>query len=328
MSLFSQAGGQSGSAGGPTLAEVGEFGLIDKIIADLPERPDVLIGPGDDGAVITVDGPLVCSVDVLIEDVHFKTNWSPAESIGRKSVAVNVADIEAMGGTATGLVVGFAAPPQTPQSWVLDFARGLRAECDATSVALLGGDITRADKIAISVTVFGTLEGRAPVTRSGARSGDVVALRGRLGWAAAGLAVLGRGFRSPRAAVQAYQVPEMPYGQGKVAALAGATSMIDISDGLLADLGHIADRSGVSIDVRRESFEVPDTLQAVAGATGSDPYALVLTGGEDHALAATFAPGDVPEGWTVIGSVSEPGEAPVTVDGTIWDGSTGWDHYR
>lgn len=325
MSLFSQSGTQSG----PTLADVGEFALIDKIIADLPDRPDVLIGPGDDGAVITIEGPLVCSVDVLIENVHFKTQWSPAESIGRKSVAVNVADIEAMGATATGLVIGFAAPLETPQAWVLDFVAGLRSESDATGVALLGGDITRADKIAISITVFGTLEGRAPVTRSGARPGDVVAVRGRLGWAAAGWAVLGRGFRSPRAAVQAYQVPEPPYGQGKAAALGGATSMIDISDGLLADLGHIADRSGVSIDVRREAFEVPEPLQAVAAATGSDPYTLILTGGEDHALAATFAPGDVPEGWTEIGSVSQAGEAPtVTVDGAVWEESTGWDHYR
>jgi thiamine-monophosphate kinase len=196
-------------------------------------------------------------------------------------------------------------------------------------VALLGGDVTRSDKIVISVTVFGTLEGRSAVTRSGARPGDVVALCGRSGWAAAGWAVLGRGFRSPRAAVQAYQVPEVPYGQGRVAALAGATSMIDISDGLLADLGHIADRSGVSIDVHREAFEVPDPLQAVAAATGSDPYRLILTGGEDHALAATFAPGDVPEGWTVIASVSDPGDGPaVTVDGEQWEDSTGWDHYR
>jgi len=325
LSLFSQPATQ----GGPTLAEVGEFGLIDKITTGLPERSDVLIGPGDDGAVMTIDGPVVCSVDLLIEGVHFKTQWSPAESIGRKAIAVNVADIEAMGGTATGVVVGFAAPPDTPQSWALDFARGLRAECDTTGVALLGGDVTRSDKIVISVTVFGTLEGRPAVTRSGARPGDVVALCGRSGWAAAGWAVLGRGFRSPRAAVQAYQVPEVPYGQGKLAALAGATSMIDISDGLLADLGHIADRSGVSIDVHREAFEVPDPLQAVAAATGSDPYRLILTGGEDHALAATFAPGDVPEGWSVIASVSDPGDGPaVTVDGEQWDDSTGWDHYR
>ncbi|WP_268239185.1 thiamine-phosphate kinase [Microlunatus endophyticus] len=320
---------QPTTPGGPTLAEVGEFGLIDMITAGLPERSDVLIGPGDDGAVLTIDGPVVCSVDLLIEGVHFKTQWSPAESVGRKAIAVNVADIEAMGGTATGAVVGFAAPPDTPQAWVLDFARGLRAECDTTGVALLGGDITRSDEIAISVTVFGTLEGRAAVTRSGARPGDVVALCGRSGWAAAGWAVLGRGFRSPRAAVTAYQVPEVPYGQGKVAALAGATSMIDISDGLLADLGHIAERSGVSIDVHRDAFEVPDPLHAVAAATGSDPYILILTGGEDHGLAATFADGDVPQGWTVIGTVDEPADGPaVTVDGAAWDDSTGWDHYH
>ncbi|MBO0810941.1 MAG: thiamine-phosphate kinase [Microlunatus sp.] len=320
---------QSGSQGGPTLAEVGEFGLIAKITSGLPDRPDVLIGPGDDAAVFTVDGPLVCSVDVLTEGVHFKTQWSPAESIGRKAVAVNVADIEAMGGTPTGMVVGLAAPPATPESWILDFTRGLRAECQTTGVALLGGDVTRADKIIISITVFGVLEGRQPVTRSGARPGDVVALTGRVGWSAAGWAVLGRGFRSPRVAVAAYQVPEVPYGQGKIAALAGATSMIDISDGLLADLGHIAERSQVSIDVRRDAFEVPDTLQAVAGATGSDPYTLILTGGEDHALAATFAAGDVPEGWTVIGTVGAAGDGPaVTVDGRSWDQDTGWDHFH
>jgi thiamine-monophosphate kinase len=319
---------QSSGTAGRTLAEVGEFGLIDEITAGLPRRPDVLVGPGDDGAVIAVDSPLVCSVDVLIEGVHFRTQWSPAEAVGRKAVAVNIADIEAMGATATGLLVGFAAPPDTPESWVLDFSRGLRSECDTAGVALLGGDITRADRIAISVTVLGTLDGRPPVTRAGARPGDVVALRGRIGWAAAGLAVLGRGFRSPRLAVQAQQIPEVPYGQGKVAALAGATAMIDISDGLLADLGHVAERSRVSIDVRRSAFEIAETLQAVAAATGSDPYKLILTGGEDHALAATFAADDVPDGWTVIGSVGAADPEPgVTVDQQTWDEGRGWEHY-
>jgi thiamine-monophosphate kinase len=319
---------QSGGSGGRTLAEVGEFALIDEITAGLPTRPDVLVGPGDDGAVVAVDSPLVCSVDVLVEGVHFKTQWSPAESVGRKAVAVNVADIEAMGGTATGVVVGFAAPGETPEVWALDFARGLRAECERAGVALLGGDVTRSAQIAISVTVLGTLDGRVPVRRNGARPGDVVALCGRVGWAAAGLAVLGRGFRSPRAAVQAQQVPEVPYGQGRIAALAGASSMIDISDGLLADLGHIADLSGVAIDVHRNAFEIAEPLQAVAAATGSDPYKLLLTGGEDHALAATFAPDAVPDGWSVIGAVSPADPAPgVTVDGARWDEDRGWDHY-
>ncbi|HEY9291664.1 MAG TPA: thiamine-phosphate kinase, partial [Microlunatus sp.] len=122
------------------------------------------------------------------------------------------------------------------------------------------------------------------------------------------------------------KVPEVPYGQGKVAALAGATSMIDISDGLLADLGHVAERSGVAIDLRRDAFEIAEPLQAVAAATGSDPLKLILTGGEDHALAATFAADAVPEGWTVIGAVND-GEPGVTVDGAPWEGDAGWDHY-
>ncbi|QDP97229.1 thiamine-phosphate kinase [Microlunatus elymi] len=326
-SFFPTASSAGGSDHGHrTLAEVGEFGLIDEITADLPAGPDVVIGPGDDGAVLAVDSPLVCSVDVLIQDVHFKPQWSSATDVGRKSVAVNVADIEAMGGTATAIVVGFAAPADTEERWALDFARGLRAECDTAGVSLVGGDVTRSAQIAISVTVLGTLDGRAPVRRDGARPGQVVALCGRVGWAAAGLAVLGRGFRSPRAAVQAQQVPEVPYGQGKVAALAGATSMIDISDGLLADLGHVAERSGVAIDLRSDAFEVAEPLQAVAAATGSDPLKLILTGGEDHALAATFAADRVPAGWTVIGAVHE-GESAVTVDGASWEGEAGWNHY-
>ncbi len=320
---------QPGATGGRTLAEVGEFALIDEITAGLESRPDVLVGPGDDGAVLAVGSAVVCSVDVLVEGVHFKTQWSPAESVGRKAVAVNVADVEAMGATATGLVVGFAAPADTPEAWALEFARGLRAECDRAGVALLGGDIARSEQITVSVTVLGTLDGRPAVRRDGARVGDVVALCGRVGWAAAGLAVLGRGFRSPRVVVQAQQVPEVPYGQGRVAALAGATAMIDVSDGLLADLGHLAARSAVAVDVSRDAFEVPAPLQAVAAATGSDPYRLILTGGEDHALAATFAADAVPDGWTVIGTVTAPGEAGpvVTVDGAAWEGGRGWDHY-
>ena len=138
--------------------------------------------------------------------------------------------------------------------------------------------------------------------RSGAGPDQVVALVGRTGWAAAGMAVLQRGFRSPRAVVEAQRVPEVPYGQGAVAADAGATAMIDVSDGLLADLGHLAGPPGSRSTSIWPRFEVPDVLQAVAAATGKDPYVLLLTGGEDHALAASFPAAEaVPEGWRVIG---------------------------
>ena len=292
--------------------------------------PDVLLGPGDDAAVLAVDGPVLTSVDVLVEGVHFRRDWSAAQDVGRKAVAVNVADLEAMGGRAQGIVVGFSAPGDLPVGWVRDFAAGLSAECAAAGVSLIGGDITRARDITIAVTVLGGLDGRSPVLRSGARPGDVVALTGRLGWAAAGLAVLGRGFRSPRVVVEAYRVPQVPYGEGARAAAAGATAMIDISDGLLGDLGHVAAASGVRIELESAAFDIPEPLRAVAAATGVDPYGLVLTGGEDHALAATF-PADrpLPDGWSRIGSVHEPVDGPaVLVDGAPWDAPAGWDHFR
>lgn len=314
-----------------TLAEIGERAVVEALTADLPAAVDVLVGPGDDAAVLAVDGPVVTSVDVLVENVHFKLGWSDPGDIGRKAVAVNVADLEAMGARATGVVVGFSAPPQTQLRWLRDFAAGLRSECAAAGVSLLGGDVTRSSDLTISVTVLGGLDGRPPVRRSGARPGDVVALCGRTGWAAAGLAVLQRGFRSPRAVVEAHRVPQVPYGAGARAAAAGATAMIDVSDGLVGDLGHVAAASGVVVDLHRDAFAVPDPLQAVAAATGADPYVLLLTGGEDHALAATFPDrASVPEGWRVVGAVqagSDEQPPQVLVDGVPWLAEGGFDHF-
>jgi len=317
---------------GATLGETGEFGLIAALTAQLPADPAVLVGPGDDAAVLAVPGPVVTSVDVLVEGVHFRRDWCTGRDVGRKAVAVNVADIEAMGARALGLVVGFSGPPDLPTNWALDLGAGLREECAAGQIAWLGGDVTRARDVTVAVTVFGTLDGRAPILRSGAAPGEVVAICGRLGWAAAGLRVLGRGFRSPRAVVEAYRVPQVPYGQGAVAAAAGATAMIDVSDGLVADLGHIAAASGVDLFVATTALELPDPLQAVAAATGTSPYDLVLTGGEDHALAACFPESvRLPTGWRAIGGVTAPLDeaAPtVRVDGAPVAGRGGWDHFE
>lgn len=314
-----------------TLADLGEFALIEAITQDLAGDASVLIGPGDDGAVLAVDGPVISSVDVLVEGVHFRRDWSAAADVGRKAVAVNVADIEAMGGRAVGILLGFCAPAELPVGWVLDFTAGLKTEAATAGVALLGGDVTRAREVTVSVTVLGVLDGRTPVRRAGARPGDVVALTGRTGWAAAGMVVLGRGFRSPRAVVEAQRVPQVPYGAGATAARAGATAMIDVSDGLLADLGHVASASEVVIDLDPEAFDVPEPLRAVAAATGTDPLNLLLTGGEDHALAACFpSEADVPHDWRVVGSVRalEEGESPqVLVSGSAWAGSQGFDHF-
>jgi thiamine-monophosphate kinase len=317
--------------GDATLAEVGEFPLIAVITEGLTLSSDVRVGPGDDAAVLAIEGAVATSVDVLVEGVHFRRDWSEARDVGRKAVAVNVADLEAIGARATGLLVGFSAPPDLKVGWVLDFADGLRQEAEAARVSLLGGDVTRARDITIAVTAMGSLEGREPVLRSGARPGNLVAIQGRLGWAAAGLAVLARGFRSPRVLVEAQRVPQLSYGAGAVAAQAGATSMIDISDGLLADLGHMAQASGVLIDLRRDAFEVAEPLQAVAAATGADPYTFILTGGDDHALAATFLDAkSVPEGWLVIGRVEQADhdQISVLVDGAVWETPAGFDHFR
>ncbi|MFI5733835.1 thiamine-phosphate kinase [Kribbella sp. NPDC051587] len=316
-----------------TLGSTGEFGLIEALTKGLSTSEDVLVGPGDDAAVVAApDGRMVITTDLLVEGRHFRQDWSSAYDVGRKAAAQNLSDVAAMGARPTSLVVGFGAPADLPLAWVQELYQGLVDECELVSAAIVGGDTVQSDKIVISVTAFGSLDGRAPVLRSGARPGDEVAVAGRLGWAEAGYAVLTRGFRSPRSVVEAHRRPQPPYGEGPRAALAGASSMCDVSDGLLADLGHIAVASQVVIDLHTKALAVPEPLQAVAAATGVDALKFVLTGGEDHALVGTFEPADVPEGWTVIGSVAEGNEdrpaGTVTVDGAPYAAESGHAHFR
>ncbi|MGH3783012.1 MAG: thiamine-phosphate kinase, partial [Pseudonocardiaceae bacterium] len=222
-------------------------------------------------------------------------------------------------------VVGLAVPGRTPISTVDGLAAGMWAEAGQAGAGIVGGDVVSSEQLVVSVTALGDLQGRAPVTRSGARPGDVLGLCGRLGWSAAGLAVLRRGFRSPLAVVAAHRVPEPPYGAGPQAASAGATAMIDISDGLLADAGHLAEASAVGINIDSAAVPVASRLVEVASALGGDALHWVLTGGEDHALLATFPAGvALPQGWTEIGVVQEG-------RGVIVDGRevlpAGWQHF-
>lgn len=293
---------------------VGEFGVIARVVARGGSAARAEVGPGDDAAVLaTPDGRVVATTDVLVEGRHFRRDWSSAEDVGHKAAAANLADVAAMGATATALLVGLACPPDTPTSWLEGVATGLADECAPLGAAVVGGDTVasapRSDAVVLSVTALGDLGGRPPVLRSGARPGDVIALAGRLGWSACGLAVLRRGFSSPLAVVAAHRRPSPPYAAGPAAAAAGATAMCDVSDGLLADTGHIATASGVVLDLDRAALVaaclVPDgPLQQVGAALGTDPLAWVLTGGEDHALVATFPAGTpLPAGWTAIGVV-------------------------
>ena len=309
-----------------TLADVGEFGLIAAHADRFEQGPQVYVGPGDDAAVVRAPrGHVVVSTDVLVENRHFRRDWADAADIGRRAAAANLSDVNAMGGTATALTVGLAAPAELPVQWALDLADGIAAEAGKVGASVVGGDLTQAREVVVAITVLGACE-VAPVLRSGAQPGDVLAIAGRQGWAAAGLAVLARGFRSPRALVEAYRHPEPPYTAGPDAANAGATAMIDVSDGLLADVGHIATDSGVAIDVSRGAFELAEPMRAVGSALGVDPMQFVLGGGDDHALVATFPAGTtLPEGFHAIGSVAA-GEG-VTVDGGEYDGPRGHTHF-
>lgn len=312
--------------GEQTLADIGEFGLIGELTKRFPQGEQVLVGPGDDAALLRIrNGHVVVSTDLLVEGRHFRRDWASAADVGHRAAAQNLSDINAMGGRAHSLTIGLAAPPNLPVSWALDFATGFAEECALVGASVVGGDVTRSGEIVVSVTVLGSVA-QAPVLRSGARPGDVLALAGRQGWAAAGLAVLGRGFRSPRAVVSAYQRPEPPYDAGPAAAATGATAMVDVSDGLLAEAGHLAAASGVAIDVSSSTLDVPEPFQAVAAALNANPVSFVLTGGDDHALLATFPDaGALPEGWRVIGAVTDG--AGVTVDGAAYDGPAGWTHF-
>jgi len=312
-----------------TLASTGEFGLISRVTARLGTAPTTLLGPGDDAAVVAVpDGRVVASTDALVEGTHFRCDWSSATDIGHRAAAANLADVAAMGGVATALLVALCIPAELDPRWVEQLADGLGAECESVGAAIVGGDIAASSVITIAVTALGDLDGRAPVLRSGARPGDIVAMAGRIGHAAAGYTVLSRGFRSPKALVEAYRRPVVPYRAGPAAAVLGATSMIDVSDGLLADVGHISEASNVGIDIRRDAFEITQPMRDAASALGVDPYNWVLTGGDDHPIVATYPPGTVlPEGWQVIGRVLDG--TGVTVDGRVYlDGSPGWDHFR
>jgi thiamine-monophosphate kinase len=283
---------------------------------------------------------------VLVEGRHFRRAWSDGEQVGRRAAVQNLADVAAMGARPTSLVVALVVPPDAPVDWVLGLARGLEAVCAPLGVGVVGGDLSGGSEVVVAVTVHGDLEGRAAVLRSGASRGDVLAHAGVLGRSAAGYALLasGSGDRSggdPAAAdaVARYRCPVAPLEAGVAAARAGATAMLDVSDGLLRDAGRLARASGVTVDLDDPVTALAADLEAVApvaallGDQASEGLAVewVLTGGEDHGLLATFPPGvPLPAPFRRVGRVlGHDGGAAVLVGGAVpRSGSAGWDHFR
>jgi thiamine-monophosphate kinase len=285
---------------------LGEFGLIARLTA-APESPPSPYGPGDDAALVSApDGRVVVTTDLLVEGTHFRRDWSAAYDIGRKSAAQNLADVAAMGARPTALLIGLGAPPKFPVADFDAITAGIRDECAVAGAALIGGDLAAAPQLVISGTALGILDGRAAVLRSGALAGDVIGVVGRLGWAAAGLRLLRSGEHAGPL-VEAHRRPEPPYSLGPLLSAAGATSMCDVSDGLVGDLGHLAEASGVTFTIESAALRSLGT----DGVTDEE----LLRGGEDHALAFTAPNGAVlPPGCVVIGRV-EAGSPQVLVDG-------------
>jgi thiamine-monophosphate kinase len=332
------------SATPESLADLGEWGLIAALAARMPAGPRTSVGIGDDAAVVDApSGSVVATVDLVLEGRHFLRSWSSAYDVGVKGAARSLADVAAMGAAPTALLVALAAPGALPASWALELADGLAFEAGRAGAGVVGGDTARADSVVLSVTGLGDLGGRRPVLRSGASPGDVVAVAGPLGHSAAGYALLTARVTGAPGLVAAHRRPAPPYEAGPEAALLGATAMIDVSDGLVADLSHVAEASGVLVDVESSRLALGDPLAAAAALVwdaGSEssrtdpadsPASLALrwalTGGEDHALVATFPPtATLPPRWRVIGSVHTG--SGVTVDGQPYRGSGGWEHFR
>ncbi|GAA2067682.1 thiamine-phosphate kinase [Williamsia deligens] len=309
---------------GRTVADVGERAVLARLRevaqvhrATVGSADPVVVGPGDDAATLTVPADLVVSTDTVVQDRHFRLEWTSAFDVGRRAATQAAADIAAMGAVGTGMVVSIGCPSSTPAGVVVEIDEGINVAASDWGVRVIGGDLVSTTEIVVTVTVLGTTNGRAAVRIDGARPGERLAVSGPLGSSAAGLAILSSAAGGYPDLVAAHRVPIVDLAQGATAADAGATSMTDVSDGLVEELITMAAAAGVGFEVDAQSIPTDPQLADAAGALGVDAVQWALGGGEDHQLLATF-PAAVPDGWTVIGSVVEPAAAVddrVRVDG-------------
>jgi thiamine-monophosphate kinase len=340
------------------IGDLGEDRLVSRLLDRLAamgalstvppgEGTSILVGPGDDAAVVRCPDPVVLSTDTMVEELDFRRDWSTAADVGVKIAAQSLADAAAMGAEAVGLVISLAIPRDLEASWAMELAEGIGQETLRAGACVLGGDVAQSPRIVITSTVLGTMTG-PPVRRDGARPGDVIVLSGPTGASAAGLALLSAGVpRSPDldGLLRAHRAPRPEYPAGPRVAAAGAHALIDTSDGLLRDASRIATASGVILDL--DPVALPPSTELISAAEAviaSDPGRAsspgradelarrwVLTGGEDHALLACLPPGArVPDGFVAVGRVRATGQdrAGVRVGGRPVTGDHGWVAYR
>jgi thiamine-monophosphate kinase len=286
---------RSGSPPAHPLSEIGEFGLIARLTDGLELGPGVELGVGDDAAVLetTPGHKLVVTTDVLVEGLDFTADLSEPEDWGWKAVVANLSDLAAMGAEARWLVLALTAPEATPLATLERVYAGVGEACRAFGAALVGGDVSGGPALSLAVTALG--EAERPVPRSGARPGDRLAVSGPLGAAAAGLALLRSG--DPAAAdllarfpglAAAHRRPQPALAMGLALTRAGATAMIDVSDGLAGDALHLAEASGVGLEISDPAVPLAPGVAETATLLDLDPMALALGGGEDFVLAAAL----------------------------------------
>lgn len=307
-----------------------EFDVIRRLYSLLPPAPDEVIVPiGDDCAVVRLgDKSWAAASDMLIEGRHFK-GWAAPEEVGYKAVAVNVSDVAAMGGTPRFVLVSGAAP--NPETALGVFA-GVAEACHEFGLYPLGGDTTGGDAIVVDVAILGELEA-APVLRSGARPGHLLAVTGELGASAAGLLAFEGGVDGFERLKGRLLRPRPRLGAGLAAARLGVGAMIDLSDGLASDVRHVCEASGVGCAVDLDLLPVSDDTRELAASLGREPGVLAAGGGEDYELLVSASE-------RVIGDLAEAVEVPVTVVGEVTETGiafrrgeeavkdlSGWDHF-
>jgi len=271
------------------LRDLGEFGLIDRIeraVRRAGAAQGVVLGIGDDAAVLRPgrNEDLVASTDAVVERVHFRFDWEPARSIGRRALAAALSDLAAMGARPLGVLAALAAPPSLDVAHADGLVRGLIEGARRWDAPLVGGNVTRARDTALTLSVIGAVPRGRALRRSGARAGDRLFVTGTLGASALAVARMGRGQRARLA-------PEPRLAAGRaLARLASVGACIDVSDGLVADLGHLLDASGVGAVVDPARLPAPRGFAAACRRAGADPRRLLVAGGEDYELLFTLRP--------------------------------------